>query len=40
MLNRIVKTATGLLYAVLATFYVVFIVVGLMYLWRGLPELG
>ena len=40
MLNRIVKTAKGLVYAVLATFYGVFIVAGLMYLWRGLPGPG
>jgi len=40
MLNRIVKTVKGLVYAVLATFYGVFIVGGLMYLWRGLPGPG
>jgi hypothetical protein len=40
MLNNILKTAKGLVYAVLVTFYGVFIVVGLMYLWRGLSGPG
>jgi hypothetical protein len=40
MLNNLLKTAKGLVYVVLVTFYGVFIVVGLMYLWRGLSGPG
>lgn len=35
-MGRIRKTASGLTYAVLAAFYGAFIIMGLVFLWRGL----